>query len=123
MKERYKEKIGYLFKKNQYVKDASKTSSMYATEGVAFYCNVYEKSRRVEVPMSNTYRTVTETVIKTDSQLNFEEYDRIAFTATPRNDETQQDYNMIVAAISKPRNTKGSKYRSGDYLTWEIRIS
>jgi hypothetical protein len=126
MKQRYKEKVGYLFKRKQYIKGDDKPytdTTSHEVEGLAFYCNVREKSRRIEVPMSSTYRTVTETVILTSSQLNFEEHDRISFTPTPRNDVNQQDYNTIVSAIQKPVLMKGSKYRNQDYYEWELRVS
>lgn len=126
MKQRYKNRVAWLYKKSAYIKDATKDYSdtgMYDTDGMPFYCNVIEKARRVEVPMSNTYRTVTETIIKTDAQLNFEEHDRITFVENPVNDVNTEDFSLIVSAVKRPRFEKGSKYRTNDIYEWEIRIS
>ena len=126
MKQRYKDKVAYWYPKKQRVKDATISyadTDTHEESGVPFYCNVVELTRRVEVPMSNTYRTVTESLIKTDAQLDFTEHDRITFQRNPNNDVNSQDFSLIVSAVSKPRLQKGSKYRTNDPVTWELRVS
>jgi hypothetical protein len=126
MKERYKNKVAYLYKRKAYLKGETKSygdSDTHETEGIPFYCNVFDKIRRVEVPLSNTYKSVSETIIKTDSQLTFNQHDRITFQEYPENTVNNEDFSLIVEAIQKPRNEKGSKYRHQDYYTWELKIS
>jgi len=84
---------------------------------------VLEKNRRVETLQANSYRTVTETIVKTDTDLNYEEYDRITFQKYPQNDVNVQDFSFVMSAIKKPRLEQGSKYRKKDICTWEIRLS
>jgi|LGOV01.1.fsa_nt_gb hypothetical protein len=125
-KQRFKSKIAYLYKKKQKIKDITISyadTDTHETEAIPFYCDAIEKTRRIEVPLSNTYRTVTETVIRTDEDLNFEKHDRITFEEYPSNDVNSEDFSMIVSAITKPRFVNGSKYRNKDINTWELRLS
>ena len=126
MKQKYTQKIGYLYKKKPYIKDATKSykdADTHESEGTPFYCSEFQKTRRVEVPMSNAYRTVTETILKTTAQLDFEEHDRIAFVENPQNNVNDQDFSNIVSARQIPILEKGAKYRRQDYYEWEITIS
>lgn len=125
-KQRFKTKIGYLYKRNPKIKNATVSfadADTHSTEGIPFYCDVKEKTYRVQEPMSNMYRAVTETVVFTDAELDFEQHDRIAFVKNPVNDVNQQDFSSIMSAVQKPRLEKGSKYRTRDIYTWELRIS
>lgn len=126
MKQKYKQRIAYLYKRKPYVKDATKAyadSDTHASEGIPFYCSVFQKSRRVEVPMSNSYRTVTETIVKTTEQLPFEEHDRISFVKVPQNNVNQQDFSSIVSATHVPLMENGNKYRTKEYDEWTLVIS
>jgi hypothetical protein len=126
MKQRYKNRIAYLYPKKPRIKSETVSfadSDTHVTEGIPFYCNVIEKNRRVEIPLSNTYKTVTETILKTDAELSFTEHDRITFQEYPENGVNNEDFSMIVEAVKYPRFEKGSKYRNNDVYTWEIKIS
>lgn len=126
MKQRYKSRVAWLYPQKPKIKNATTSfadKDTHEEEGIPFYCDVFEKTARVQEITSNMYRTVTETVVKTDADLEFNKFDRIAFIENPVNDVNSQDFNTIMNSIKKPRFVKGSKYRTKDVYEWELRIS
>lgn len=115
MKEKYKNNIGFLFKR-----DKTNTAT-YAVDGIPFSCNKTSKKTTIFNPQSNTYKSDTTEVIKTTTQLDYEEFDKIAFTSTP----TVDDFSTIATdGISRvPYMEKGNKYRTVEYWDYTITIT
>jgi len=115
MKQLYKNNVAYLFKK-----DKSNTAT-YAVDGIPLSCNRETKKTTIFNPQSNTYKSDTTEVIKTTTQLDYAEFDKIAFTSSP----TVDDFSTIATdGISRiPYMEKGNKYRNVDYWDYTITIT
>ena len=73
--------------------------------------------------MSNVYKTQATEIYKTTSQLNFDINDRIAFTATPRNDADYSDFSHIKDIEEKPYLGGGNKHRTVTYKEYWLTLS
>ncbi len=122
MIQKYKNKIAYLFKMEQLIKDGSFITT-WEDEGTAFYCNKESKTRMIQTHMAGQYSSATDDIIKTVSQLNFVEGDRIAFTKFPKNDVNNADFSIIKSVKALPLRENGSKHRTQDYYEYWITIT
>ena len=112
MKQKYKNNIAYLWKR-----DKTNTAT-YAVVGIPFYCNRVTKNTSVYNPQSNTYKgTITET-IKSTSQIDFAEFDKVSFVVSPTIDQ----FSVIAQDGIKriPYQEKGNKYRTVQYWDYTI---
>lgn len=127
-REKYTDNIAYLFKKKDNVKGASPNRE-WETEGLPFYCSKGMTTKRTFNPIAGMYKYSSDEVLRTTTQVrerygvDFDEYDRIAFTPTPRNDVNQQDYSIIISVIEKPYKQEGNKHRTANYSEYEIKTS
>ena len=118
MREKYKKNIAYLFKRK--IVDNTPT---YDVDGTPFYCNKEMVKKTRANPMANQYKSGMEEVIKTTTQLNFEQNDRIAFTPSPRHNADNSDFSVIIGIDEKPYMEKGNKYRNTTYKEFWLRLS
>ena len=122
IKQRYKDNIFYLYLvKNRSVSGAPID---FVEEPIMFEGNISQVTKSHFSPQNNTYIPTTSTVIKTDSQrINaITKYARITKARIPINDATQRDFSIVDNIVSKPLNSKGERYRTVSYKTWEITI-
>jgi len=117
-RELYKNNIAYLFKRI-----TSDNTPTYSTEGIPFWCNKETVKKTRFNPMSNQYKSGTEEVVKTTTQLDFATNDRVAFTPTPRHDANNSDFGTIINIDEKPYMEKGNKYRTVTYKEFWLRLS
>ena len=118
MREKYKRNNAWLFKR--VITDNKPT---YEETGIHFYCNKEVVKKSIANPMANQYKSVMEEVVKTTTQINFEENDRIAFTDTPRHNADFSDFSVIIAIDEKPYMERGNKFRNVTYKEFWLRLS
>jgi len=119
MREKYKNNVAWLFKR--ITTDGS--TIKWEEDGTAFYCNkeIVKKSRLNA--MSNQYKSVATEVVKTTTQLNFENNDRIAFTPEPRNNADFNDFSLITDIDEKPYMERGNKFRTTTYKEFWLTLN
>ena len=118
MREKYKNNIAYLFKRT--VVDNTAT---WDETGIPFYCNKETVKRSRQNAMAGYYKSVAEEVLKTTTQINFEQNDRIAFTPTPTHDANGSDFSIIIGIDEKPYMERGNKFRNVTYKEFWLRLS
>jgi len=114
MREKYTDQIAYLFKKDRTDNDLS-----YHEIGQPFYCNLEVKNKSSLNAMTGTYMSSATEILKTTTQLSFEEHDRIAFVSHP----TDDTYYMIIAVELKPFRTRGAKHRRTPLYEYWLTLS
>lgn len=114
MREKYTDNIAYLFKRLK----ADNTIS-YVEIGVPFYCNKEVKNKRSLNPMTGIYMPSANEILKTTSQISFEEHDRVSFVSNP----TDDNYSMITAIDVRPYYSRGNKHSSSSKNEYWITIS
>jgi hypothetical protein len=118
-REMYKNNVAYLFKLKQLIKGGIKAPS-WETDGTAFYCDKATKTSSLQTHMAGQYSVTTDTVLKTTTQLDYTEGDRIAFTPTPISDVNNDDYTVIKSVNRLPLLQKGAKHRNKEYYDFRI---
>ena len=118
MREKYKNNVAWLFKRS--VVDNTPT---YAIEGIPFYCNKEMNKKTRFNAMANVYKSVAEEVIKTTTQLDFAENDKIAFTPTPILNASGDDFSVIIGIDEIPYMERGNKFRNVTYKEFWLRLS
>ena len=114
MRQKYTNLIAYYFPRLEDDNDIS-----YSQIGQSFYCNREIKNKSSLNPMTGTYMTSVNEIVKTTTQLNFKEHGRISFKANATDDE----YSMIIAINVKPLLDRGAKYRNGSLNEYWITIA
>jgi len=121
MRNKYTNNIMYLFKKLTNEKGQSDIN--YSQQGIPFYCNIETRRKSTTTPMSNVLMGVTEDIVKTTTQLDFEQYDRISFKNVPQNNANATEFSSIASVMEKPYNEKGNKYRTKRYKEYWLTLS
>ena len=101
MREKYTNNIGYLFKRLK-----ADNTITYSPMGLPFYFNRETKTKQSFDPMTGIKMASATEILKTTTQLSFEEHDRIAFVANATGD----DYNIVVTVVPKPLYGRGNKH-------------
>jgi len=101
MREKYTDNIGYLFKR-----DKSDNTIAYSQMGIPFYFNREIKTKQSLDPMTGVKMASTIEILKSTTQISFEENDRVAFVSNP----TEDDYEMMITVIPKPLLGRGNKH-------------
>ncbi len=114
MREKYTNNIAYLFKRIK----ADNTIS-YVEMGLPFYCNKEFKNKRSLNAMTGLYMNSASKILKTTTQIDFGEHDRISFVSNP----TDDNYSMIVSIDIKPLYGRGNKHNSVTKNEYWITIS
>lgn len=114
MREKYMDNIAYLFPKDRNDNDLT-----YNEIGKPFYCNKEVKNKSSLNPMTGNYMSSATEILKTTTQLDFSEHDRIAFKPYPTDDE----YSMIIKVDIKPLFARGNKYRNNTMNEYWITLS
>lgn len=123
IKQKYINDIAYLFKKKDVNKSDTDETPLLSSQGTPFRCNVESKSSGSFSGGANFIKGSSGMYVLTTTQLNFEEFDVIAFTDSPRNDVEQNDFNTILSIEKKPYMEKGNRSRNIRYYEYKIKIS
>ncbi len=118
MRDKYKRNNAWLFKRITVDNTAT-----YEVDGTHFYCNKETVKKTRFNAMANQYKSVAEEVIKTTTQLDFAENDKIAFTPTPRLNADADDFSIIIGIDEMPYMERGNKFRNVAYKEFWLRLS
>lgn len=118
MREKYKENIAYLHKRET-VEGIPKPSK----KGLPFFCNIMEKrGQATPTDLAAGHNIQTSTILKTTTQLNFEEFDYITFDEFPDNNVNAQDFSIIKNIYNPPYRERGNKHRSVKFKEYHLTI-
>ena len=118
MREKYKNNDAYLF---PHIEDSNPVA--WEEDGIHFYCNKEIVKKTRSNPMANQYKSATEEVIKTTTQLDFKNNDRVAFTQTPIHNADGSDFSVIISKEEKPYMERGNKFRKETYKEFWLTLS
>ncbi len=119
IKERYRNNIGYLYKMSTHY---SNTNPEWDNEGIPFRYNEESKNKKSVNPMSGTYVVGTQEIWLTDTQIDFNEGDRVSFKQIPINDADDQDFSLISNIDLVPINEKGNRYRNNKLFSRRLTL-